>query len=225
MRVYLGSPGSRAQAEAVKGKPVLLSFGSMPKTPAAMEYLHTYDRVLLDSGAFSEVNSGIAIDIVEYGDWLESIPWRDAAAGLDSIRGDWRQSLKNYEALPSTFPTYHDTDPPELLPDLVQLARERGNWLGIGLLPPRTGRGEWLKRTLDRIPPDIHVHGWALGAYAGHARLNSIDSTHWWRESMKFRRDMPWLTEAEALELGVKKLERMPRMAKREQASTQLVLE
>ena len=209
MRVYLGSPGSRAQAEAVKGRAVLLSFAAMPKTPAAMEYLYAYDRVLLDSGAYSELNSGAAVDLPAYIDWVHTIPWADAWAGLDDIRGDWRRSLKNYEA--GGFPTVHDTDPDELLPDLISLARERGGWIGVGLLPPRSGRMDWLRRTFERIPPDLHVHGWALGAYANLGRINSFDSTHWWRESHKFRKAMPWLTETEALDLGVKKLERMAR--------------
>ena len=65
---------------------------------------------------------------------------------------------------------------------------------------------------LEQVPDDLHIHGWALVAYASHARLDSMDSTHWWREAMKYRTWFPWLTYGECLEIAVKKIERMDRM-------------
>ena len=133
----------------------------------------------------------------------------DAVAGLDDISGDWKRSLRNYEQY-GGFPTYHDTDPPELLDDLLPIAYERGNWLGIGLLPPRTGREDWLIRTLDRIPNDIHLHGWALRRYTHLRRFNSMDSTNWWRDALMLSsvNEIKHLTPAECLDIIVKRYKR-----------------
>lgn len=207
LRVYFGSPASALQADACRDFPVLLSFACVPKWRAIEQWAPSFGRLMLDSGAYSTLNSGVEIDLGKYIDWAQSFGGRvDAFAGLDDIRGDWRRSLANYER--GGFPTYHDTDPAELLDDLIPMARERGGWLGIGLLPPRTGRDDWLRRTLDRIPRDIHVHGWALRAYRHHARLDSVDSTNWWRDSFKVLKACPWLTMSEALEIVLKRYKR-----------------
>ena len=132
-------------------------------------------------------------------------------AGLDDIRGDWRRSLANYEAVPGTFPTFHDSDPPELLDDLVALAKTRGRWLGLGLVPPRHGKERWIRDACSRIPEDIHVHGWALRAYTHIRRLDSVDSTNWWRDAMSIRQKLPWLTYGEALGIVVKRYQRETR--------------
>ena len=100
----------------------------------------------------------------------------DAIAGLDDITGNWRRSMENYASFPGGFPTYHESDPPELLPELVAMAAERGQWLGLGLLPPRNGKDGWVTETLANIPEGIHVHGWAMRAYTHHRRLDSVDS-------------------------------------------------
>ena len=162
----------------------------------------------MDSGAYSELTGAASVDVVEYFDWAEQWTERaDAIAGLDDISGDWRRSLKNYEH--GGFPTFHDSDPYELLDDLLPLARERGGWLGIGLIPPRTGKGGWLRETLDRVPAGIHVHGWACRLYWNtHARIDSVDSTNWFRDSFKYMTDLPFLTPAECVELVVKRYER-----------------
>ena len=111
------------------------------------------------------------------------------------------------------FPTYHETDPPELLDDLIPLARERGNWLGMGLLPPRGGKWGWVRATLDRIPEGIHVHVWAGGEYCGHPRVGSVDSTNWFRDAfaVKTNRLTDHLTPAECIECIVKRYQRAER--------------
>ena len=204
---YIGTPGNSLQAHIVAGLPVLVSFGAYIEVLGSGGYMRAFGSLLLDSGAYSELNSGCKIDLAEYVDWVQRWPWAVAWAGLDDISGDWRRSIRNYEA--GGFPTYHDTDPAELLDDLIPMARERGGWIGVGLKPPRTGRVEWLRRTLDRIPDDLHVHGWAMGRYVGECRFDSWDSTHAWREWMKIRQAIgPWLTNAEAMELAVIKVQR-----------------
>lgn len=197
--------------------PVLLSFACW--SPWLDRYQQTFRRILIDSGAYSELNSGQVIDGIKYRDWCQR--WdghADAVAGLDDIRGDWKRSLRNYEQF-GGFPTFHDTDPPELLTDLIAIARERGNWLGIGLLPPRHGKGRWVRETCQRIPDDIHVHGWALRLYTNVRRLDSVDSTNWYRDAMKLNRDMRWLTYGECLGLIVKRYQREQRIITDDSAS------
>jgi hypothetical protein len=209
MIVYLASPNTQQQAEHVSDMPVLLSFALYK--PWLDRYQQTFGRILIDSGAYSELNSGAKVDGHAYRDW--SARWdghADAVAGLDDISGDWRRSLRNYEAF-GGFPTMHDTDPPELLRDLLPIARERGGWLGLGLKPPRDGKEKWVRSQCDQIPEDIHVHGWAMRAYTHVRRLDSVDSTNWWRDAMKLRLDLPWLTYGECLGLVVKRYQRWQR--------------
>jgi len=204
---YIGTPCNQLQADLVNGLPVLVSFAAYCPFLDTGGYMGSFDKLLLDSGAFSELNSGVKVDLDAYLDWVQRFPWANAFAGLDDISGDWKRSLRNYER--GGFPTFHDTDPPELLADLIPMARERGGWIGIGLMPPRTGRESFLRRTLDQIPSDLHVHGWALGRYAQLPRLDSFDSTHAWREWVKIRQALgPWATSAECMRLAVLKVQR-----------------
>lgn len=211
--IYLASPGNQQQAEHVSGMPVLLSYALYD--PFLDKYQHTFGRLLIDSGAYSAFNSGQKIDVAAYAEWSQR--WSghaDAVAGLDDIAGDWRQSLRNYEAMDNGFPTIHDSDPPELLKDLIPIAQARGGWLGIGLEPPRQGKERFVRWVCDNVPEDLHIHGWALRAYAHVRRIDSMDSTNWWRDAFKIRRDLPWLTYGESLEIIVKRYQREARMFK-----------
>ncbi len=213
MTVYLASPNTQQQAEHVAEMPVLLSFAIYAKW--LDRYQQSFRRILIDSGAFSEFSSGKKVDLDEYIDWSER--WRghaDAVAGLDDISGDWRRSLSNYERFDGGFPTFHESDPPELLDELVEISQERGQWLGLGLLPPRNGKERWIREACDRIPEGIHVHGWACRAYTNVRRIDSVDSTNWWRDGMAIRQKLPWLTYGEALEIVVKRYQRETRTIK-----------
>ena len=210
MRFYLGTPGSQLHAHLAHGCPVLVSFAASSKW-LEESWMHSFtDGLLLDSGAYSVYASGVEIDIGAYVDWAAQFDWADAWAGLDHVAGDWRQSLANYKA--GGFPTYHNSDPPELLDELVPMARERGGWLGIGLTTPRTGKLGWMRDTLERIPDDLHVHGWACGLYAGMRRLDSVDSTNWFRDVKYVLNAYPWLTPGECLEIIVKRYQRKVRL-------------
>lgn len=205
MQVYLAGPNTQQQAEHVCDMPVLLSFAYYGDWTD--RYQATFSRILIDSGAYSELNSGKKIDVVKYAEWAQRwVGHCDSWAGLDDISGDWRRSLKNYEH--GGFPTFHDTDPPELLDDLVQLAGERGRWLGLGIKPPRHNKESWVRECCDRIPDNIHIHGWALRAYTNVRRLDSVDSTNWWRDAMDIRQRLPWLTYGETLAIVVKRYQR-----------------
>jgi hypothetical protein len=213
MIVYLASPNTQQQAEHVAGMPVLLSYACYSDW-LGKGYQQSFARILIDSGAYSEFTSGKKIDIQKYADWANQWkPHADAIAGLDNIAGDWRQSVRNYEAFPLGFPTFHESDPPELLGDLVAMAKSRSRWLGLGLLPPREGKERWVRETLDRIPDDIHVHGWALRRYTHCRRLDSVDSTNWWRDAMNLRTkpELSHLTYGECLDIVVKRYQRWTR--------------
>lgn len=213
--VYLASPNTQQQAEHVADMPVLLSYACY--SPWLDRYQASFSRLLIDSGAFSEFSSGVQIDGKAYKDWHAR--WdghADAIAGLDDISGDWRRSLRNYD-LYGGFPTFHETDPTELLPDLIPLARERGSWMGIGMLPSTRQRHagqEWLAETLRAIPEDVHVHLWAGRAYTRFRRLDSVDSTNWWRDAMKLKTfpDLEHLTYGECLAIVVKRYQRCQRV-------------
>lgn len=211
MTFYLSSPGNQMAADHCRDMPVLVSYAIYK--PWLDQYVPSFRRVLIDSGAYSELTGKVVVDGAAYRDWQQR--WVDTAhvdaiAGLDDIRGDWRRSLRNYD-LYGGFPTYHETDPPELLGDLIPLARERGGWLGVGLLPPRGGKWRWVKETLARVPDGLHVHVWAGGEYSGHPRVGSCDSTNWFRDAMAYRLDLPFLTLAECVEIVVKRYQRTRR--------------
>lgn len=212
MIVYLASPNTQQQAEHICNMPVLLSYSIYSKWMD--RYQHTFSRVLIDSGAFSEFTTGKKVNLDAYAEWSKR--WdghADAVAGLDDISGNWRRSLENYLKFPGGFPTFHDSDPPELLNDLVTLAVERKQWLGLGLLPPRHGKERWVRDACDRIPDQLHVHGWAMRAYTHVRRLDSVDSTNWWRDAMQLRTvsDLSHLTYGECLEIVVKRYQRWKR--------------
>lgn len=207
--------------------PVLLSFAIAGNKGGKWveRYAPTFRRILIDSGAYSELNSGKKIDIDAYADW--STRWEghaDAIAGLDDISGDWKRSLANYERFPRGFPTFHDTDPWELLPDLVAMAQERCGWIGLGLKPPREGKESWVRHACDQIPDGIHVHGWALRRYTHVRRLDSVDSTNWWKDAMKLRTipELAHLTYGETLEIVCKRYVRWNRVIS--EPSTELPL-
>lgn len=208
MKVYLASPNSQQQAHAVNGQDVLVSFAGYK--PWMNQYLPSFRSVLVDSGAFSELTGTAKVDLTEYCAWAGSLPGIDAWAGLDDIGGDWRRSLKNYER--GGFPTIHDSDPLELLDELLPIAAARGHWIGIGLVPPREGKESMVRAILERIPRPFHVHGWALRRYTHLPRLDSVDSTNWWRDAMRLRSELPWLTYGESLDLIIKRYQRWTRM-------------
>lgn len=213
MLIYLASPNTQQQVEHVAGMPVLLSYACYSDW-LGKGYQESFARILIDSGAYSEFSSGKKIDLSAYADWSQRwVGHADAIAGLDDIAGDWRRSLRNYEAFSLGFPTFHETDPPKLLDDLVTLAWERGRWIGLGLLPPRDGKERWVRAALDRIPDGLHVHGWAMRRYTHCRRIDSVDSTNWWRDAMKLRtmNELSHLTYGECLDIVVKRYQRWER--------------
>lgn len=216
MRIFLGSPGNQMQAHMASGCRVLSSFVTWQKFKGLSQFMPTFSEVLLDSGAFSEFTSkgAVKVELDEYVDWIDAHPYKVAWAGLDDINGDHERSLRNYQR--GGFPTIHDKDPGgAFLDELVEISREQGgNWIGIGVTPTkqRHGMEAFIRDTIERIPDDLHIHGWALGLYT-YLPLGSIDSTNWWRDSFKILNAYPFLTTPEALEIVIKRITRVPRMA------------
>jgi hypothetical protein len=200
------------QAHLLKDMPVCLSYALWSEW--LWDYAPTFANVLIDSGAYSVLNSGKELSISDYATWVEQ--WRgkaDAIAALDDISGDYKAGMANARMMPLGigFPTIHDSDPLEILDELLDIARWHGNWIGIGLVPPRQGKESFVREVCERIPDGVHVHGWALGLYAHIKRLDSVDSTNWMLDAMKIKRDLPWLTFAESCELMVSKYRRWTR--------------
>lgn len=219
---YLSSPRNAVQAHLAGDMPVLISFGCF--SPWQERYMPSFRRVLIDSGAFSELNSGKAIDPDAYAEFSRRMlehPNVDAAACLDDIRGDWEKGLANWEAAPWTFPVFHDSDPGEALTEILQRLEGdpgRPRWIGLGMKPPRRSEG-WLKQSLRRIELaglDLHVHCFAMGKFAQRVAqyrgTASIDSTNWVLDVAKLL-DSPLtrhLTPAECQEIIVKRYARRP---------------
>lgn len=135
MIIYLAGPNTQQQAEHLDNMPTLLSFGYWAKW--LDKYQFSFSRILIDSGAFSEFSSGKKIDIGAYKEWSQRwLGHADAIAGLDDISGDYKKGMRNFQDIPWTFPTWHESDPIEILPELCAMASERNQWIGIGLTPP-----------------------------------------------------------------------------------------
>jgi hypothetical protein len=203
--MYFSSPMSSSQCHSLAGQCVLLSFTTY-RSPV-MNFYTSWASIMVDSGAFSELASGEQVDLSKYIAWAQE--WEKisvACAGLDDIAGNWKRSLKNYERF--GFPTIHPADPPELLRDLIPIAEKRGKWIGVGGLARGGDRTDWVKRTLDRIPDHLHVHGFAARRYTHLGGFDSMDSTNWWRDALGFRKHFQWLTETECLELVIKRYQR-----------------
>lgn len=210
MIFFFSTPTSQYHYHVISGMPVLISYAHYNEW--IDHWIKSFSHLLIDSGAYSELNSGIKINIDEYKSWSER--WQDTAtaiAGLDDISGDWKKSWSNFEKIPWGFPTWHDTDPKEYLKDVIALAQQRKQWIAIGLKPPRQGKEEIVKWFLDevsKVSMDIHIHGWACQIYEHLGRFNSFDSINWYRPYIDILKQFPWLTPGEALEIQIKKYKR-----------------
>jgi hypothetical protein len=221
--VYLSSPQNQMQAAALVGMPVLLSFALDARAKWLQRYIPTFDRVVVDSGAYSEMSSGKRVDLDAYGAWLDDFaPKADAAAALDDIRGDWKRSLANWDQQPHTFPSLHDSDPPEYIDAVLERLQDSGRarlrdtdrqWVGIGLVPPRRNHA-FVLRMLRVIPQGVHVHCFALRTIAPEVLAVrgpdvSFDSTNWLLDARAPAQAFPWLTPAECVEIIVKRYQRV----------------
>ena len=87
MKVYLASPRNQLQAHAVNGMDVLISFATYSDWHNG--YIQSFNSLLIDSGAYSEFNSGVKIDPLAYKDFMDQWGGKAVAcAGLDTTTGD-----------------------------------------------------------------------------------------------------------------------------------------
>jgi hypothetical protein len=135
--VYLSSPKSQMQADKLRDMPVLLSFAVVGREKWLGDYVPSFSRLLLDSGAYSEFTGAAKVSLDAYAEWAAQFPFADGVAALDDIRGDWERGMENWRRYPAMFPTFHNSDPDEAL-DVILGYQPR--WLGLGMVPPGTRR-------------------------------------------------------------------------------------
>jgi hypothetical protein len=206
----------RLLLEALKGKPVLESFAYQQRT--FDRYRPTWSRAFLDSGAFTEMNSGTAIDLDAYIAFcLEHGAFYERIANLDDIRGDIDKSRRNHarmlDAGIKAMPVFHQGEPWSVLDEVCAAAPEK--WIGLGFQRPIQGGDAWLADVFSRLPNWISVHGFAMTAYMQFP-FASVDSSTWvydWRGLMSVDGQgsdaLRLLTPGELMDIVVKKYERM----------------
>ena len=190
-----------------------MSYGTW--SPWVKNYCESFYKILIDSGAFSVYNSGKTIDREKYFRWsLRFKNIADQVACLDSVIGDTDETIANCEYMPEGwgFPTFHESDPWDSLPEMVELAYKHGGWIGLGLIPPRTGKDAWVRRAVTSIPEDLHIHGWACREYLYLPQIKSADSTNWFLDAMAVNKKLPWLNYGECLEIIIKRYQRESKM-------------
>lgn len=211
-QLYLSCAQTSMQCDHLQGHPVLVSFVTCPKH--AFRYQHAFARLLINAGIRED---GKRVDLSEYEEWAGT--WgehTDAVAGLwDENR---KRALKNYSKFARGFPTFSMMDPPEMLKDLIDIARERQGWIGLRIdtTDAEEGIEDWLRETLKHVPEGFHVHCWGRPKYSNIRRIDSFDTSLWVKTHMAIHQQMPFLTPAEAMEVAIKKIIRQRRMLKRE---------
>lgn len=176
-RVYFAGVNQTHFCEQFKGHHVLESFADV--RPLLDRYRPTFASMVLDSGAFTEMTTGKAVDLGEY---IEFCQEHGAAyewiASLDAIKGGAEKSVANWEAMKArgvdAMPTFHQGEPWSLLEDYCK-ATDR---LGLGFQRPIKDARPWLEDCFARIPDRVRVHGWAMTNYTDFP-FASVDSTTW----------------------------------------------
>ena len=218
--VYASSPGNQMTYSYHAGLPVLQSFGLW--APWMWDYIKTVCPLLGDSGAYSVLNSGKTVDIEAFEQWSQDIatlPNFWACAALDDIAGDSKKSIANWDRHPWCFPTLHDTDDEWYVDALRErfADSDRPRIIGVGIKPMKRGERTYrppktFKRVIHtahtRLPPDLHIHGFAgggvSGALAATGRPWSTDSVTLVFKMAAKTIPTEHLTRAEVYELNVK---------------------
>ncbi len=221
---------TQQQWHAAREMPVLCSFAHWGSVHE--RYWPSASELMIDSGAFSEINTGVAVDIDAYKGFVMTFaPQGIPCAGLDDIGGDGARSMRNYQHA-GGFPTIHDADDQGdgFLSELVAYAQEWGQgWIGVGMTPGIRGRlGPWVREVTERIKaldPTLHIHGWAARAHYNSPDgrlLDSTDSTNWLldRQKVMAAPETRHLTPAEALDIVVLRYKRERRRTFTEEQGT-----
>lgn len=223
MRFYLATPATQLHAEVMAGCYVLESFAIKATAPWMVRYRPTFAGMMLDSGAFSEMTTGVAVDIAEYIEFCQRHGRAyDEIVNLDVISGDVTArvdaSARNLQRMRDAnldpMPVFHQGEPWSVLTDLAACGR-----VGLGFQRPIRNADEYLSGCFSRLPSSVRVHGFAMAneKYTGRYPFASVDSATWWYElkalsaiSGQGSDVLQYLTQAELLRLVLTKYQRMP---------------
>lgn len=139
-------------------------------------------EVVLDSGAFTAHSSGKTVDLVAFGDWAleqKRDPMVTEVFTLDVIGGDWRESLRNTEALwkrgIEAIPVFHVGEPTDVL---KQLCRDYPK-VALGGAVGYRKRMEWAAICFRQVWPK-KLHGLGFGETAlWKLPFHTIDNSSW----------------------------------------------
>lgn len=214
MRVYFSGVNQHQWLEAMKGQYVLESFADV--RPLTDRYRGTWQGGMLDSGAFTEMTTGKAIDLGAYTEFAqEHGEFYDAIINLDDIKGDIDKSLANLQHLRAAgvdaMPVFHQGEPWSVLVDMVH----DFDYVGIGFQRPIENGAAFLDGVWSRLPASCRVHGFAMTSYMGAYPFYSVDSTTWLWEVKALLgvstqgHPLKYLTPSELVGLVLLKYERM----------------
>lgn len=223
MRIYFATPATQLQAECLVGQRVLESFALKAREPWMVRYRPTFAGLMLDSGAFSEMTTGAAVDLgayiefaVAHGKAYETIANLDVIAGDVAARVD--ASMRNLQRMRDAgvdaLPVFHQGEPWSVLTDLAACGH-----VGLGFQRPIKCAEDFLDGCFSRLPSAVRVHGFAMAnvKYTGRYPFHSVDSATWVHElrALSAIKDqasdvLRYLTQGELLALVVKKYQRIP---------------
>lgn len=216
--IYFAGVNQSHWCDSFAGLRVLESFADVRHLMD--RYRPTFKSMALDSGAYSEMTTGKAIDLDEYMDFC-GLHGRfyDFVASLDSIKGGPDVNLRNWRTMRDhkiyAIPTFHQGEPWSVLEDYCA----GSTMVGLGFQRPIRDPEIWLGECFARIPSQILVHGWAMTSFT-HYPFESVDSRTWFyevRALMTPRMNgqgsdaLDCLTPRELLDIVVKKYIRLPK--------------
>ncbi len=223
MIVYLASPTTQLHAETMAGCDVLESFAICATARWAVRYRPTWRRIMLDSGAFSEMTTGKAVDLGAYIEYAQAHGRAyDHIVNLDVISGDVaervdagkRNLARMRDAGLDPLPVFHQGEPWSVLTELAACGK-----IGLGFQRPIRCGEEFLDGCFSRLPVGTLVHGFAMAGerYTGRYPFASVDTATWIHElkalsalSGQGSDVLRFLTQGELLKLVILKYQRIP---------------
>lgn len=223
MKLFLATPATQMHAEMMAGCNVLESFALFATSPWMVRYRPTFASMMLDSGAFSEMTKGVAVDLEAYIAYVQQHGAAyDIIVNLDVISGDvkvrvdtgMRNLQRMRDAKIDALPVFHQGEPWSVLTDLASCGK-----VGLGFQRPIKCADDFLSECFTRLPPATRVHGFAMAneKYTGRYPFTSVDTATWVHElrALSAIKDqasdvLQYLTQGELLQLVIKKYQRLP---------------